>query len=176
MPRKRSLLARERERNARNKRVSNGRSFRSSVFFSGRHCSLTARSPTFSLCSCKEPGACSLVAFCFLSGDAMRSSALLSSRVGGVIQRRQVAVVPFRQRRQWWQRRMHSSSPSTSTQAIWGGLFGKGTTSNKPAADASTDTEASLLEAMGKRWEGDDTWKRERKRNGTANAMQEKKS
>ena len=106
---------------------------------------------------------------------AMLSSALLSSRFGGAtrVERdlvpaagRQAAMLRQRRRRQ----QQHSSSTSTSTPAIWDrwGSNKKTGESNPASVDASTETEALLLESVGEKWRPREGGRRRKKRDKTA--------
>ena len=105
----------------------------------------------------------------------MLSSALLSSRFGGAtrVERdlvpaagRQAAMLRQRRRRQ----QQHSSSTSTSTPAIWDrwGSNKKTGESNPASVDASTETEALLLESVGEKWRPREGGRRRKKRDKTA--------
>ena len=86
--------------------------------------------------------------------DAMRSSALLSSRspAGGatpVVRPTAAAAAAGRRFSVLRQRRPQRRPHSSSTPAIWDRW---GTNKNPSSADASTETEASLVEAVGEQW------------------------
>ena len=91
----------------------------------------------------------------------MRSSALLSSRIGGAttpVNRCPTAAAAARQEAamlRLQRRRRRRPQHSTSTPAIWDRWgSSKKPGEGKPAsADASTETDASLVDAVGERWE-----------------------